>query len=408
MIKFKLPKINLTLQLILIFVGAVLLGNHISLFYKSFFLAISLSIKEVLSQLLPIIIFSCLFYSLANTQGRAIRFVLILLGAVCVSNVTSILAAFSIGKIALSGNSISLGTMAQENFVVLQPFWTFSLPTLISNEMALILGFVLGILFSFIPYQLPILLGRKANEAITLFLQKIFIPILPIFAFGYILKMQHEGILSLVLQEYAPIIILLIVANILYLSFMLALVTRFKFSKFISCVKNILPAGLLGFTTMSSLASMPLTITAAEKNTQNPEAVRAIIPATVNIHMVGDSISIPIIAMGVLLTFGHSLPSFTEYLVFTQFFMLAKFAVPAIPCGTILVMIPVLEKYLGFTSEMSAFIAAIYILFDSIITTANVFGNSALVIPLSRFLGGSVPNTSKILSSTPINIQMKE
>jgi Na+/H+-dicarboxylate symporter len=386
MIKFKMPKINLSVQLILVFITALFLGDLISPFYKSLFLAISLSIKECLLLLLPFVIFCCLFYSMVNNQSRAIRFVCVLLATVCISNFLSILAAFGIASLTLP--SLAIGLKANTVAVsLLEPLWTVSLPTVMSNEMSLLLGLGLGILFSLLPYQLPITLGRKANEWVTLFLQKIFIPTLPLFAFGFILKMQDGGILARVLEGYAPIVALLIIANIVYLSCMFSLATQFKMSKWLNAVKNVLPAGLLGFTTMSSLASMPVTMAAAEKNTNNPEAVRAIIPATVNIHMMGDSISIPIVAMGVLLTFGHNLPDFTQYLLFTQFFMLAKFAVPAIPCGSMLVMLPVFEQYLGFTPEMSAFIAAIYILFDPIITAANIFGNSALAIVVSRFLG---------------------
>lgn len=40
-------------------------------------------------------------------------------------------------------------------------------------------------------------------------------------------------------------------------------------------------------------------------------------------------------------------------------------------------MIPILEKYLGFTPEMLSLITALYILFDPIITSANVLGNGA-------------------------------
>lgn len=47
-------------------------------------------------------------------------------------------------------------------------------------------------------------------------------------------------------------------------------------------------------------------------------------------------------------------------------------------------MIPLLENYLGFTGEMSALIITIYILFDAAETSANILGNSALVITVSK------------------------
>jgi len=384
MTKFKIPKVGLSVQLLLVFMAALLLGAWIPLTLKAFCLSVSITLKECLIFLLPFVIFSCLFCSIIVNQGRVVYFVLMLLLVVCVSNLLSILAAYGIGTLFLGqglGLQRNLG-----NVVELVPLWKFMLPPFISNQWALIGGFGFGILVSIFPHPLPIAFGKKMNQWVTIFLEKIFIPVLPLFALGFILKMQHEGILIYVLERYSSIILLIVVANSLYLFLMFFAVAGFRLSKCLAYIKNVLPASFLGFTTMSSLAAMPVTLAAAEKNTGESVLARAIIPATVNIHMVGDSISIPIVAMGVLLTFGQALPNFSQYLQFTQFVMLAKFAVPGVPSGSILVMLPIFEQCLGFTSEMSAFTAAIYILFDSVVTGANVLGNSALVIFLSSVL----------------------
>jgi Na+/H+-dicarboxylate symporter len=51
-----------------------------------------------------------------------------------------------------------------------------------------------------------------------------------------------------------------------------------------------------------------------------------------------------------------------------------------------LILIPIIENHLGFDAEMSAFLTAIYILFDPILTTGNVLGNGALAIILTRIM----------------------
>jgi len=40
-------------------------------------------------------------------------------------------------------------------------------------------------------------------------------------------------------------------------------------------------------------------------------------------------------------------------------------------------MLPILDIYLGFSGEMMFLITALYILFDPVITSANIFGNGA-------------------------------
>lgn len=384
----KLPKINLSLQLLGVFCFAFFFGNDLPLAKKAIFYAGSLSFKELLIFFLPFIIFTCIFHSLVTNQGKAFRFVSVILIAVCLSNFISILASYGFGLITLPQiGGLSLQTQILTDSLV--PAWSFSLPKLIPNEVALFAGLVLGLIFSFLPYKTPIIIGEKANKLVTFLLQKLIVPILPLFALGYILKIQHEGILNKIVESYGPIILLVVIVNIVYLLLMFFMAAQFNVKNFLNYLKNVIPVGILGFTTMSSMATMPATLNAAEKNTDNPELSRAIVPATVNIHMIGDSLVVPILAMAILLTFGQSLPTFSQYLIFTYFFMLIKFAVPGIPGGTMLVLLPTLEKCFGFTPEMSAFIAAIYILFDPIITAGNVLGNSALTISLTRILGVS-------------------
>ena len=145
-----------------------------------------------------------------------------------------------------------------------------------------------------------------------------------------------------------------------------------------------IPAAVSGFSTMSSAASMPLTIIGAENSAKNKDLARSVIPATVNIHLIGDCFAIPILAYAVLKSFGMTEPSLLSYLTFSLYFVIAKFSVAAIPGGGILVMLPILEAYLGFNAEMMSLITALYVLFDPVITCANVLGNGAFAKLIDR------------------------
>lgn len=339
--------------------------------------------KDVLLFVLPAIIFVCIFNSMIANQGKALKFVSVLFGFVCLSNLFSILVAFGIGEFALK--QVPMAVVQVPNMdLTLNSAVNFQLPKLFSNDMALLLGLILGITLSF--YQVPKIKqwSETANQWVTWFLEKLFIPFLPLFALGFIAKMEYEGNLLLVMQGYASIFLIIALAILCYVLLFFWIAAKFNIKEFVRYIQNVLPPAMVAFSTMSSMATMPLTLKATEKNTEDPQLTRAVIPATVNIHMVGDSIAIPILAMAILLNFGFSFPSITEVILFTGAFMLAKFAVPGVPCGTILVMVPILEKYLGFTPEMSAFITSVYILFDTINTVGNVLGNNALAICLSR------------------------
>ena len=169
-----------------------------------------------------------------------------------------------------------------------------------------------------------------------------------------------------------------------YILFVYFWLGRFDFKKFAESIKNMFPAAISGFTTMSSAASMPLTLIGVENNVDNKDLVRSVVPATVNIHLVGDCFAIPIFAYAVLKSFGIAEPSLISYLIFSIYFVIAKFSVAAIPGGGILVMLPILEAHLGFNTEMLSLITALYVLFDPVITCANVFGNGAFAKIIDR------------------------
>jgi Na+/H+-dicarboxylate symporter len=145
-----------------------------------------------------------------------------------------------------------------------------------------------------------------------------------------------------------------------------------------------LPAGITGFSTMSSMAALPINIDSAEKSTRDPDTVRAVIPASTNIHMLGDSIIVPVLALAILVTFGKPLPDLSVFTIFVGYCLIAKLAIAGVPGGGILNMMPLLEQYMGFNSEMSSLIYTLYVLFDPVDTAANVFGNNSFSIIMSR------------------------
>ncbi len=63
---------------------------------------------------------------------------------------------------------------------------------------------------------------------------------------------------------------------------------------------------------------------------------------------------------------------------------MAKFTVAAIPGGSVVIAIPILEKYLGFTPEMSALMMSLYVLVDPFSTTTNVLGNGAFSLMMTK------------------------
>lgn len=381
--KARLQKIALPLVLILILVIPLFIGQWVPYDVKAFLYSISLSMKVCLIFILPFIIFSFIFSTLLNLKSGVLKFIIMLIGLIFVSNSVAIMLGYTVGSVALPHLSIQPNVTGNGHHF-LTPMWQISLPKLISNQYALFGGFILGLIFSFKRFEKVDRFAHIINYASSYFLKKIFTPLLPFFILGFVFKLEQDELLEKALRVYGPVFFIVVGTQISYMIFLYLSVAKFSLKKFWFYVKNIFPAIITGLSTLSSAASMPVLILCTEKNLDRPEIADIIVPATVNIHTLGSAIGLTTLTLTTLLTFGHGLPSLPEFTTFAFFYALAKFAVAAVPGGAIIVATPLLEAYLNFTPEMIGLITAIYMLFDPFGTATNVTGNGFFAIAFSK------------------------
>jgi Na+/H+-dicarboxylate symporter len=366
--------------LMAIIIAIIFLEPFMSLEIKSIFYAISLSIKSLIMFFLPLIIFGLLFKVAANLAHKATKVILLIFSCVCLSNFLSTLISYSVGSwVYLFDLSLMLPQTSKE----LDPYWIFSLPKLIGNDKAMFAGLVLGILVSLLKPDIADKISEKLEMAVGKILSS-FTILIPLFVAGFVVKLHFDGVITTILKDYAVIFAVIALAQFSYIALIYFVASQCRLKKLLKAMRNMLPATIAGFSTMSSAAAMPLTIMGAEENSENPDLARSIIPATVNVHLIGDCFAIPIFALAILKSYGMGEPSFFAYVTFALYFVLAKFSVAAVPGGGILVMLPILESHLGFNAEMMSLITALYILFDPVITSANVLGNGGFAIIIGK------------------------
>ncbi len=348
---------------------------------QAFLYAISLSIKSILLFVLPIVIFSLLFKTAVELAHQATKLILLILIAVCFSNFLSTFISHYVG---VSLYHLDLKLSLPSSMDELSPLWQFALPTWIPNDKAMFGGMIAGILMSFIRPNL----ASKIGDVLSYYVNKAlhyFTYIIPFFVAGFVVKLEYDGLIGSIIQQYAIILCIIVIAQFSYIALIYFLANNLKVKQCLIALRNMLPATIAGFSTMSSASAMPLTILATQKNAKQGDFARSIIPTTVNIHLIGDCFAIPILAYAILKSFGAPEPLFMQYLIFAGYFVLAKFSVAAVPGGGIIVMLPILESYLGFNSPMLSLITALYLLFDPFITAANVLGNGGFALFLDKY-----------------------
>ena len=381
---------QLPVQLVISIFAAFILGNILDVYYISIFYSISSCFIEALLFILPIMVFSFIFRALVNSKRSALAMLLVIFAGVTFSNCLALATAYVFGQIFLPflGLSHSPDFIAKFTSKVSLVF-TLNLPEMIKTEKAMVFGLLMGAAISFLRddntlKRISQKFSNRCSNGITLFLNKIFIPLIPLYVFGFCLKLSCDNALMHLFHQFGKVFLLSMALVSAYIYFLYYLgsgrdVRRANFN-----MLTMLPAGLTGFSTMSSAATMPVTLVCVEKTTKDRNFTDLIIPSTANIHMLGDDLTIVISAMTLLSIIGMPWPNFILFLPFMIAFSLAKLSCVGVPGASVLIVLPVLQHYLGFTPEMISILTTIYILQDSFGTAANVMGNGAFALIIQR------------------------
>lgn len=381
---FKKP--SLPLQLFIVIAASLIFGSYLSEQAVRFFYTFSVVFKEFLGFFLPFIIFSFIFSGILSFKKNAHIVLGVLLSCIVFSNFVISFTSFAVGKMVLewlyeNGSAHMISTT-----INIKPLFSFSLPALIGSEKAMLAALVIGIIGSF--YSVP-WLDRNAKsfkKVVEQILNRFFIPLLPLYVLGFLLKLFYEGVLGALFGSYGRAFALVLLLQAIFLFAWYFIANSFVLSRTIAAIKNAIPCYLTAFSTMSSTAAIPVTIKTMEKNVANKPLVEAAAPILANVHLAGDAVTIPIFSLVTMLLFMGTMPSAILFIKFIFFFCLAMLAVSAVPGGGIIVMIPILKSILGFTPDMISVITALYLIQDSFGTAGNVMGDGAIVIVVNKIL----------------------
>ncbi|HKY69494.1 MAG TPA: cation:dicarboxylase symporter family transporter [Gammaproteobacteria bacterium] len=379
----------------LVMLGAVVISVLLSYLMPPTVLSglygLSLFLKELIVALMPLLIFCCAFQCMYKLRGRGVYLIVFVLGIIALSNFCSSWIGYTISRLFQLQHTFSPLVLDTPK---LMASWEISIPKLIPNEMALLVGMFLGLVGGKFLEKPKEILAIWTQKISGFLMQRILAPIIPLFMMGFMIKMMVEGTIVVIFQQYTKLTLIILLTYCSYLLLGYSCMAGFRIKRLAQYLKNMLPAAWVGFSCMSSLAALPLNLQGSAKNTENKEIVEGVLPISTNIHLVGDSIGIPILAMSILLLFYGHIPTVSEYSYFAMMLVLAKFSVAAVPGGGIMVMLPILQSVFGFNGEMAALITMLYILLDPIITTTNVFGNGLLVILIDKIAVNFLPKLS--------------
>ncbi|RKD30614.1 dicarboxylate/amino acid:cation symporter [Thermohalobacter berrensis] len=295
-----------------------------------------------------------------------------------ISAITAGIIAFFIGS-AILPSIIKAGEVGQKTAVNLSGYFNIEMPPMMGVMTALITAFILGIGMAYIK-------GRSLFEALTDFqnivegvVKKVLIPLIPFHIAGIFSRLTAAGEIFKTLKAFSSVFALIITLQLSYIiiQYIVAWVVSKK-NPFI-CIKNMLPAYFTALGTQSSAATIPVTIQSARKNEISEDIIDFVIPLGATIHLAGDTITLVLASMGVMLISGQT-PTFATMLPFILMLGITMVAAPGIPGGGVYAALGLLQNMLLFTKAQQGLMIALHFAQDSFGTATNVTGDGAIAI----------------------------
>jgi proton glutamate symport protein len=142
------------------------------------------------------------------------------------------------------------------------------------------------------------------------------------------------------------------------------------------------PAQAVAFASRSSLAALPAMVESGERANLPPVVARFVLPLAASVFRVGAAVAMPVGVLFLARLYGTTLsPAQLASVVFTV--ILSSFAVPGVPGGSIIAMVPVLAA-VNLPIDGIGILLAVDTIPDMFRTTANVTGSLTLAAVLRK------------------------
>ncbi len=339
--------------------------------------------SQFLGFMIPLIILGMVAPAIANIGSTAGRILLVTVVLAYADTVLAGLLAYGTGSWLFPSLVSTTQGVHLEQPHALKPFFELNIPALMDVMSALVLAFMVGL---GVAYGKGNVLKRGLNEFGTIVervIEKIIIPLLPIYIFGIFLNMTYSGEAYHILLVFAKIIVVIFVLHIVVLLYEFVTAGLFAKQNPFRLLFNMLPAYFTALGTSSSAATIPVTLKQTLKNGVDEGVAGFTIPLCATIHMSGSMMKITACALTVCLMNGlpHSFPLFLNFMLLLAICMVAG---PGVPGGAVMAALAPLASVLGFGSEDQALIIALYIAMDSFGTACNVTGDGAIAVVVNK------------------------
>tara|TARA_B100001063_G_scaffold183984_1_gene173658 strand:+ start:347 stop:1498 length:1152 start_codon:yes stop_codon:yes gene_type:complete len=376
---------KLILKLIAGIVAGILVGFYVPLTGVELLFTVKELIGQIISFTIPLIILFFIASGIAGLPKGSGHLLGKTVGFAYSSTVIAGTLAFLLVSAVIPFLSGGI-TFEAEAATEIGSFIDIEIPPLMGVMTALATAFIFGIGMSQLELDTLKKVSDQGRDVIDALLSKVIIPALPFYIAGVFAEMTVAGTVVDTLQTFGVVLIAALVMHWLWLSVLYIATGILLKRNPLELVKNMLPAYFTALGTMSSAATIPVSLQSSKANNVKEDVANFTVPLCATIHLSGSTITIVTCAMAVMfLSPGMEVPSLMGMLPFIFMLGVVMIAAPGAPGGAVMSALGLLTSMLGFNEGAVALMIALYLAQDSFGTACNVTGDGIIALWVDRF-----------------------
>jgi serine/threonine sodium symporter len=374
---------------------SVVLGMIIGQFSSTKNIILLETIKYILGQIIfftiPLIILGFIAPAIAKLKNNAGKMLIAMLSLSYLSSIGAAFFSMILGYSIIPYLSINSSVKGLKTLP--EVFFKLDIPPIMPVMSALILAIFIGLAVVWTNSEIFTNILLDFNKIVLALVNRIVIPILPIFIFCTFAGLAYEGSITKQLPVFIKIIGIIIICHFVWLSVLYAIGAIVSKKNPFDIIRNYIPAYLTAVGTMSSAATLPVALKCA-KNTKvlKKDIIDFAIPLGSTTHLCGSVLTEVFFLMTVSRILYSKLPSLPTMIIFIILLGIFAVGAPGVPGGTVLASLGIIVSVLKFNDTGIALMLTIFALQDSFGTACNITGDGALAL----ILQGIFENNHKV------------
>lgn len=343
--------------------------------------------SEFLGFLIPLIIVGLVTPAIADIGKGAGKMLLVTAMLAYGATIFSGFLTYGVGESvfpSLISDDLKLTQISQAEGV--KPYFTVAIPASLNVMTSLVMAFTFGLGIAHLGTQSLKNVFSEFRDIITMTIQAVILPLLPIYIFGIFFNMTFSGEVFKVLSVFVKIIGVIFIMHILLLILQYTIASIFVHKNPLRMLGRMMPAYFTALGTQSSAATIPVTMRQTILNGVHKDIAGFVIPLCATIHLSGSTMKIVACALALMMMQGMAY-DFQMIAGFIMMLGITMVAAPGVPGGAIMAALGILSSMLGFDQQALALMIALYIAMDSFGTACNVTGDGALALIVDKCFG---------------------